>query len=51
MAKDDRTLYDLNEEEHEDSENNPEKYQDIIDNTIDDSYDMMFPNDDDDEYD
>lgn len=52
MKKDDRTFYDLSEEELEESENNPEKYQEINDNTIEDSYDMMFPNDDDgDEYD
>ncbi len=42
--KDDRTIFDLSEEEYEDYENNPEDYQEVTKNTNEDSLDMMFPN-------
>ncbi len=41
---DDRTIFDLSEEEYEDYENNPENYQEETKNTNEDSLDMMFPN-------
>ena len=53
MARDDRTIYDLSDEEYERYENNPEEFEDITDNTLEDTLDMMFDraddfNDDDD---
>ena len=34
MARDDRTIYDLSDEEYERYENNPEEFEDITDNTL-----------------
>lgn len=42
--KDDRTIFDLSEEEYEDYEKNPEKYKDVTDNSEEDALNMMFPN-------
>ena len=47
MAHDDRTIYDLSDEEYEDYTNHPEKYEDITDNTLEDTLDMMFDRDND----
>ncbi len=47
MARDDRTIYDLSDEEYERYENNPEEFEDITDNTLEDTLDMMFDRDDD----
>ena len=47
MAHDDRTIYDLSDEEYERYENNPEEFEDITDNTLEDTLDMMFDRDDD----
>ena len=46
MAKDDRTLFDLNDDEYEDLEKNPEKWEQVIDNSIEDGWNMMFPDQD-----
>lgn len=43
MAKDERTIFDLNDEEYADYEAHPEKYEDITANSIEDALDMMFP--------
>lgn len=47
MARDERTIYDLSDEEYERYENNPEEFEDITDNTLEDTLDMMFDRDDD----
>lgn len=41
---DDRTIFDLSEEEYEDYENNPENWEEVAENTNQDALDMMFPN-------
>ena len=41
--KDDRTLDDLSEEEYEDCLNHPDDWEEVIDNTIEDNLDMMYP--------
>ena len=46
MAKDDRTLFDLSDDEYEDLEKNPEKWGRVIDNSIEDGWNMMFPDQD-----
>lgn len=46
---DDRTIFDLSEEEYEDYENNPENWEEVMENTNQDALDMMFPNGMDDE--
>lgn len=46
--RDNRTVDDLSEEEYEDYENNPDKYQDVTENTIDLYDDLMNPNGNDD---
>ncbi|WP_290051048.1 hypothetical protein [uncultured Muribaculum sp.] len=43
-----RTVDDLSEEEYEDYEKNPDKYQDVTENTIDLYNDLTHPNGDDD---
>ncbi len=48
MAKEKRTIFDLSEEEYEDYENNPEKYEDVTDNSLDDGRELIFPNGEDD---
>ncbi len=50
MAKDNRTIFDLDDEEYEDYEKNPDEYLDITVNSIEDALKMMFPDgmDDDD---
>lgn len=45
--KDDRTIFDLSEEEYEDYEQNPDKWGDVTDNSIEDAENMMFDEDDD----
>lgn len=46
---DDRTIFDLSEEEYEDYEKNPENYEEVTDNTNEDAIRMMFPDGMDDE--
>lgn len=46
MAKDNRTIFDLSEEEYEDYEKNPEKWEDVTDNSIEDGWNMIYPDDD-----
>ena len=46
MAKDDRTIFDLSDEEYKDYEAHPEKYDDITENSNDDAIRMMFPDPD-----
>ena len=41
---DDRTIFDLSDEEYEDYENNPEDWEEETENTNQDALDMMFPN-------
>lgn len=45
----DRTILDLSEEEYEDCENHPEKWEDVINNSIEDALGMMFSDGMDDE--
>lgn len=40
----DRTILDLSDEETEDYENNPENWEEVTNNSIEDALDMMFPN-------
>ena len=49
---DDRTIFDLSDEETEDYENNPENWEEVTENTnnsIEDALNMMFPDGMDDE--
>lgn len=41
--KDDRTIFDLSDEETDDYENNPENWEEVINNSIEDALSMMFP--------
>ena len=41
--RDERILDDLSEEELADYENNPDKYEDVIDNTNEHYTDLMYP--------
>lgn len=45
----DRTILDLSDEETEDYENNPENWEEVTNNSIEDALNMMFPNGMDDE--
>ena len=45
----DRTILDLSDEETEDYENNPEIWEEVTNNSIEDALNMMFPNGMDDE--
>lgn len=45
----DRTIWDLSDEETEDYENNPENWEEVTNNSIEDALNMMFPNGMDDE--
>ena len=40
---DDRTIFDLSEEEYEDYKNNPEDWEEVTNNTNEDALSMMFP--------
>lgn len=40
----DRTILDLSDEETEDYENNPENWEEVTNNSIEDALNMMFPN-------
>ena len=40
----DRTIFDLSDEEFEDYENNPKDWEEVTENTNQDALDMMFPN-------
>ncbi len=46
---DDKTIFDLSDEETEDYENNPENWEEVTNNSIEDALNMMFPNGMDDE--
>ena len=46
MAKDERTIFDLSEEEYEDYTKHPENWEDVTDNSIEDGYNMMYPDSD-----
>ena len=41
---DDKTIFDLSDEETEDYENNPENWEEVTNNSIEDALNMMFPN-------
>lgn len=40
----DKTIFDLSNEETEDYENNPENWEEVTNNSIEDALNMMFPN-------
>lgn len=40
----DSTILDLSDEETEDYENNPENWEEVTNNSIEDALNMMFPN-------
>ena len=40
----DKTIFDLSDEETEDYENNPENWEEVTNNSIEDALNMMFPN-------
>lgn len=40
----DKTIFDLSDEETEDYENNPENWEEVTKNSIEDALNMMFPN-------
>lgn len=42
--KEDRTIFDLSDEEFEDYENHPEDWEQVTENTDQDALEMMFPN-------
>ena len=42
MAKDERTIFDLSEEEYEDYEKHPENWENVTDNSIEDGWNMMY---------
>ena len=46
---DDRTIFDLSEEEYEDDENNPKNWEEVTNNSIEEVLNMMFPDGMDDE--
>lgn len=39
----DKTIFDLSDEETEDYENNPENWEEVTNNSIEDALNMMFP--------
>lgn len=41
--RDDRTIFDLSDEEYEDYEQHPEDWEKVTDNSIEDALDMMYP--------
>lgn len=41
---DDRTILELSDKETEDYENNPENWEEVANNSIEDALNMMFPN-------
>lgn len=43
MAKETRTVDDFSDDEYQDYEEHPEKYEDVTDNTNDMYEDMMYP--------
>ena len=45
----DRTIWDLSEEEYEDYEKNPEDWEEVTENTNQDALDMMYPDGKDDD--
>ena len=48
MSKDERTIFDLSKEEYDDYVNNPDKYEDITNNSQEDGWNMMYPDGQDD---
>ena len=40
----DKTIFDLSDEETEDYENNPENWEEVTNNSIEDALNMMLPN-------
>ena len=40
----DKTIFDLSDEETEDYENNPENWEEVTNNSIEDALNMIFPN-------
>ena len=43
IMSDDRTIFDLSDEEYEDYEQHPEDWEEVTDNSIEDALDMMYP--------
>ena len=46
MAKDERTIFDLNEDEYEDYEKHPENWEGVTNNSMEDGRNMMYPDPD-----
>ena len=46
MTKDERTIFDLSEKEYEAYEKHPENWDDVTDNSIEDGWNMMYPDSD-----
>ena len=46
MARDDRTVFDLDDDEYEDYQEHPENWEDVTENSYEDAYDMMYPDED-----
>ncbi len=46
MARDYRTVDDLDDDEYRDYEKNPDRYEDVTENTYNDIDDMMYPDED-----
>lgn len=47
--KDERTIFDLSDEEYDDYQNNPENWEQVTENSIEDALNMMFPDGNDDD--
>lgn len=46
MTEDKRTIFDLSDEEYEDYEEHPENWEEVTDNTIEDGWNLMYPDPD-----
>ena len=46
MAKDERTIFDLSEDEYEDYEKHPKNWEDVTDNSIEDGWNLINPDSD-----
>ena len=46
MVRDDRTVFDLDDDEYRDYEEHPENWEDVTENSYEDAYNMMYPDKD-----
>jgi len=44
--RDERTVFDLDEDEYNDYEEHPENWEDVTENSYEDGYDLMYPDED-----